>query len=409
MSDNSKQAGPVEFVIMMALLMSMMALAIDTVLPALPMMGDDLGVADPTDNQLIISVLFAGLGLGQLIYGPLSDGIGRKPAVYIGVTIFLFGCILSLVAESFTVMLIGRGLQGFGAAATRIVTVALIRDSLSGRAMARIMSFIMAVFILVPVFAPMVGQGILYLGDWHLIFVFFMVLGIGATLWFGLRQPETLPAEKRGPFSIRRILRGVGAAASHRTTLGYTIATGFVFAPFLAYLSSSQQVFQDIYDTGDAFVFYFAAGAATIGVSSVLNGRIVMRYGMRRLLRLALTGSILASAVMIAWMLASGAEPGLTGYMIYLMVVFFGTGMLFGNMNAVAMEPMGDNAGAASAFIGFCSTIVGLPIGIAFGMAMDGTVLPLAIGFAVCSLTALLITRWADTGLPTRPVEPKQA
>ncbi|WP_416898064.1 MAG: multidrug effflux MFS transporter [Minwuia sp.] len=404
MSDTQKGTGPVEFVIMLAMLMSMMALAIDTVLPALPDMGTELGVIDATENQLIISFLFAGLGLGQLVYGPLSDGIGRKPAVYVGIVFFVIGCLLSLFATDFETMLAGRALQGFGAAATRIVTVALVRDSLAGRAMARVMSFIMAVFILVPVLAPMAGQAILWLGDWRLIFIFFLVLAAVATTWFGIRQPETLPKPKRRPLSLSGIGGGIRNAATNRVTLGYTVATGFVFAPFLSYISASQQVFQNIYGTGEAFVFYFAAGAATVGISSVVNGRIVMRYGMRRLLRLALSGQVLASLVLIAWMTATGHQPGIVGWMIYLMVCFFGVGMLFGNMNAVAMEPMGGNAGAASAFIGFFSTAVGLPIGVAIGQAMDGTVLPLPVGFAICSSLSLIVARWADKGLPERPV-----
>lgn len=405
MSDKpSTGPGPTEFVIMMALLMSLMALSIDAVLPALSQMGNELGAVQETDAQLIISVLFAGLGLGQLVWGPLSDSIGRKRAVYIGIGIFLTGSAISLVATDFTTMLVGRALQGFGAAASRIVTVAIIRDSLSGRAMARVMSFIMAVFIFVPILAPMLGQAILFVGDWRLIFVSFIALAVGAVLWFGVRQGESLTAERRKPLRPGPVLAGMKSAALHRTTFGYTIATGLIFAPFLAYLSSSQQVFQVQYDTGEAFVLYFALGAATIGVSSVLNGRIVMRYGMRRLLRIALAGQVAASLVMITWMLATGDQPGLTGLMIWFMVVFFGVGMLFGNMNAVAMEPQGENAGAASAFIGFFSTIVGMPIGIPVGLALVDTVLPLPLAFAGCAGAALLVTLWADKGLPTRPM-----
>lgn len=407
--DPANGPGPTEFVIMMALLMSLMALSIDAVLPALSGMGRELGAASDTDAQLIISVLFAGLGLGQLVWGPLSDSIGRKRAVYIGIGIFLVGSVISLFATDFTTMLIGRGLQGFGAAASRIVTVAIIRDSLSGRAMARVMSFIMAVFIFVPILAPMLGQAILYVGDWRMIFVSFIVLAGVAVIWFGMRQQESLTPERRKPLRPGPILSGMKAAAMHRTTFGYTIATGLMFAPFLAYLSSSQQVFQVQYDTGEAFVLYFALGAATIGVSSVLNGRIVMRYGMRRLMRTAMVGQVIASAIMIAWMLSTGSQPGLTGLMIWFMVVFFGVGMLFGNMNAVAMEPQGDNAGAASAFMGFFSTIVGMPIGIPIGLAVADGVLPLPLAFGGCAGTALLVTLWADKGLPTRPVEPREA
>jgi DHA1 family bicyclomycin/chloramphenicol resistance-like MFS transporter len=401
----AKGPGPTEFVIMMAMLMSLMALSIDAVLPALSGMGRDLGAANDTDAQLIISVLFAGLGLGQLVWGPLSDSIGRKRAVYIGIGIFLLGSVISLFATDFTTMLIGRGLQGFGAAASRIVTVAIIRDSLSGRPMARVMSFIMAVFIFVPILAPMLGQAILYVGDWRLIFVAFIAMALGAVVWFGMRQKESLTPDRRKPLRLASVLSGMKAAAMHRTTFGYTIATGMMFAPFLAYLSTSQQIFQVLYQTGEAFVLYFAVGAATIGLSSILNGKIVMRYGMRRLMRLALVGQVTASVVMMVWMIGTGQEPSLTGLMIWFMVVFFGVGMLFGNMNTVAMEPQGDNAGAASAFIGFFSTIVGMPIGILAGQAVTDSVLALPLAFMGCGVAGLVVTLWADRGLPTRPVE----
>ena len=402
MTKSNDGPGLAELVILLALLMSMMALAIDTVLPALPFMGADLGVTDPTDNQLIISILFAGLGVGQLVWGPLSDSIGRKPAVYWGISFFVAGCMLSLFATSFEMMLAGRALQGFGAAATRIITVAIVRDSLSGRAMARIMSFIMAVFILVPILSPIAGQGILYIGDWRLIFVSFLVLAAISTAWFALRQHETLPEFRRRPFTPKGIGGGVWQAATNRVTLGYTIATGFVFAPFLAYISSSQQVFQDQYGTGDAFVLYFAAGAITVGLSSILNGRIVMRFGMHKLLHTAQVGQVLASLALLGWMAVTGAQPGLILFMAYLMVTFFGVGMLFSNMNAVAMEPQGANAGAASAFIGFFSTMVGLPIGMAIGQLMSEGVAPLAAGFALCSGASFLISRWADRSQDAR-------
>ncbi|ANK82823.1 MAG: MFS transporter [Rhizobiales bacterium NRL2] len=402
--------GRTEFVTMMALLTSMVALSIDTVLPALPVMGRDLGVADVTDNQLIVTVLFAGLGLGQLIYGPLSDSIGRKPAIYIGIAIFLAGCLASLFAPDFETMLVGRALQGLGAASARIVTIAVVRDRFAGRGMAQVMSFIMAVFILVPILAPMVGQGILFAGDWHLIFVFFIGLAGIAVTWFGLRQFETLPPARRVPFSLSNIARGFRTAATNRITLGYTIATGFTFGPFLAYLSSAQQIFQYQYGTGDAFALYFAGGAASLGVASFLNGRIVMRYGMRRLVRISQTASAATSFVMAAIALAMGVEPSLFWLMVYFMAIFFAVGMVFGNLNALAMEPMGAIAGIASAFVGFVPTALAVPQGILIGSQLDGSVIPLMIGFGICTTVSLGVGLWADRDHPPGPiVEPGAA
>lgn len=396
--------GQVEFTILMALLTSMVALSIDTMLPALPVIGHDLGVADVTDNQLIVTALFTGLGIGQLLYGPISDSIGRKPAIYLGLAIFLCGCLMSLLAQDFTTMLTGRLLQGLGAASARIVTIAIVRDSHAGRGMARVMSFIMAVFILVPVLAPMVGQGILLFGNWHLIFVFFALLAVGAGIWLAVRQPETLPKANRMPFSVSAIWRGFRTAAGNRITLGYTIATGFVFGPFLGYLSSAQQIFQNQYDVGEAFAFYFAGGAVSIGIASVVNGRIVMRYGMRRLSRVALSVSVVTSVVLITLVQATGSQPTLFWLMAYFLVVFFAAGMLFGNMNAMAMEPMGKIAGVASAFVGFGTTAIGIPQGIVIGRLIDGNMLPLAGGFAICGAIALAVGLWADRDHPPGPI-----
>ena len=402
--NDGKGPGRAEFVAMMALLMSMVALSIDTVLPALPVMGRDLGVADVTDNQLIVTVLFFGLGIGQLIYGPLSDSIGRKPAIYVGAGIFFTGCLTALFAPDLETMLVGRALQGLGAASARIVTIAVVRDRTAGRGMARIMSFIMAVFILVPILAPMVGQAILFAGEWHLIFIFFIVLVSGATTWFGVRQPETLPRERRSRFSITNIARGFRTAASNRVTLGYTIATGFTFGPFLAYLSSAQQIFQNQYDTGDAFALYFAGGAAALGVASFLNGRIVMRYGMRRLVRIAQSASVATSFGLVLVCLAMGTEPNLFWLMAYFVVIFFTFGMVFGNLNALAMEPMGAIAGIASAFVGFVPTTLAVPQGILIGSFLNGDVVPLIAGFGVCTTISLLVGLWADKGHPPGPI-----
>lgn len=406
MTTDSRRPAPgfTEFVAMMALMMSLVAMSIDAMLPALSEIGRDFGVTDMSDSQLVVSALFVGLGLGQLVYGPLSDSIGRKPAIYVGVTIFLLGCLISVLATGFGAMLVGRVLQGLGAASARIVTIALVRDSHAGRAMARIMSFIMAVFIVVPVLAPSIGQAILFMGDWRLIFIFFVLLAAGATSWFALRQPETLPPERRVPLSAGNVARGFRTAAANRVTLGYTIATGLVFGPFLGYLSSAQQILQVQYGTGDAFALYFGGGALSIGLSSVINGRTVMRYGMRRLMRTALVTTIIASVLLVAIVEANGAAPSLAGLMAYFLVVFFCIGMLFGNMNAIAMEPMGRIAGVASAFIGFSSTAIGLPLGIMIGRMVNDTVTPLAAGFAICCTLSLAAGLWADKGHPPGPI-----
>ncbi|MDF1720836.1 MAG: multidrug effflux MFS transporter [Minwuia sp.] len=402
MSSKATGAGRVEFIIMIALMTSLMALSIDTMLPALAIMGEDLDVTDPARTQLAITVLFAGMALGQLFYGPLSDSIGRKRTIYIGISVFLVGCLLSLFAQDFDSMLAGRLLQGLGAASARIVPMALVRDQFEGREMAKIMSFIMSVFILVPVLAPMVGQGILFVTDWRAIFAFFIVLAAIATLWFGLRQPETLPVERRRPFSISGIMGGFRACFTDRTTLGYTIAAGFTFGPFVGYLGASQHVFQNIFRTGEMFAVWFGVGAIAIGAASILNSQLVMRYGMRRMTRAGLAGSAIASVA--AAIIFAIEPPGLLGFMIWLMIVFFAVGICFGNLNALALENMGSMAGIGAAFVGFGSTMIAAPLGAIVGAQLVDDTLPLVIGFAVMSGIALSLSFIADRGRPPGPV-----
>ena len=236
MSDQPNQSVSTEFVAMMALLISLVALSIDAMLPALPVIGRDLGFENPNDPQLILSVLFAGLAIGQLFYGPISDSTGRKPAIYAGLAIFGIGCILTIVAQSFEMMLLGRFLQGLGAAGPRVVVMALVRDLYEGRAMARIMSFVMMVFIGIPALAPAIGQTIEQLFGWRAIFVTFLAIALIGSTWFGLRQEETRKPGDRLPFSIRVIASGIWETLKTRHSLGYTIAAGFVFGAFIGFL-----------------------------------------------------------------------------------------------------------------------------------------------------------------------------
>ena len=221
--------------------MALVALSIDAMLPALPAIGSDLGAAQRNDAQLVVTALFLGLGFGQLLFGPLSDFIGRKPAICAGLALFMAGCVISILAPTFEAMLAGRVLQGIGVAAPRIVTVALVRDQYEGRRMARIMSFAMAVFILVPTLAPGLGQGILYIADWRAIFITLFATAAVAGIWLTLRQPETLPAERRMRFSLRALAQSAAEVLRIRSSLGYTLAIGFVFAPFVAYLSAASR------------------------------------------------------------------------------------------------------------------------------------------------------------------------
>lgn len=384
---------------MIALMTSMVALSIDAMLPALPFIGTELGLEILNDSQYVITVFFAGMALGQLVFGPMSDAVGRRPAIIAGLFVFAAGSLLSLYAADYSQMLLGRLLQGFGAAGPRIVSIALVRDSFRGREMARVMSFVMTVFILVPVFAPAVGQGILLIADWRTIFGLFLALAFGIGVWFWARQPETLAPAHRSSFSLSRLAFDTLGVLRLRAALGYALTMGFVFGAFIGYLASSQQIFQVQYGLGNLFPLYFGILAAVIGCASLVNARLVTRLGMRRLSRLALQAMCVLSAVffLLAWY--HGGHPQLNWLMLYLLLLFFCFGILFGNLNAMAMEPLGHIAGLGSAVVGSLATFVSSLFGILISSAYDGTVLPLVLGFAVLGLGSLGIMHWTESGL----------
>ena len=387
-----------EFVALIALMISLVALSIDAMLPALQEIGADLGARRGNDAQLIITALFLGLAFGTMIYGPISDSTGRKPPIYAGFALFILGCLLSVAATSFSTMLAGRFLQGLGVAGPRIVAIALVRDRFEGRAMARVMSLVMGVFILVPAVAPAVGQGILLVAHWRAIFGVLLGLALVSLVWFSLRQQETLTPNLRAPFSLLRIVRAVRETCSNRTAFGYTIAAGLMFGALIAYLNSAQQIFQGQYGLGLQFPLYFAALALSIGAASWVNARLVMRFGMRRLSSLALLAFTGLSLTFFAIAWATAGDPPLWALMAYLMPVFFCIGILFGNFNALAMDPLGHIAGVAASVIGSLTTFISLLIGTAIGQAYDGTVLPLVGGFAVLGITAIAVMRWIERG-----------
>lgn len=387
-----------EFVARTALMISLVALSVDAMLPALQEIGGDLGVQRPNDAQLIISALFLGMAVGTMIYGPVSDSAGRKPPIYVGFALFILGCLLSAAATSFPVMLAGRFLQGLGAAGPRIVMIALVRDGYEGRAMARIMSLVMAVFILVPALAPAIGQGILLVAHWRAIFGVLLGLALVSLVWFGFRQPETLMPNRRTPFSLLHIGRAIYETCTNRTAFGYTIAAGLIFGAFIGFLNSAAQIFQGQYGLGKLFPLYFSVLALSIGSAALVNSRLVMRFGMRRLSSLALSGLSGLSLVFFAIAWAATGAPPLWALMAYLITAFFCIGILFGNFNALAMDPLGHIAGVAASVIGSLTTFISLALGTVIGQSYDGTVLPLVGGFAALGIGSFAVMRWVERG-----------
>lgn len=394
MSATSSEPKRLEFIALMAALMSMVALSIDAMLPALGLIGQDLAVADPNDSQLVISMVFLGMGIGLIFYGPISDSFGRKNAIYLGVSIFLVGCLISIFAQDFNQMLIGRVLQGFGAAACRVITVAMMRDKYDGPEMAKVMSLIMMVFIMVPALAPSFGQLILFVADWHGIFILLFSFALISTIWLHFRQEETLSIENRVPFSLANIKRGMIETIKHPEARTYTLGAGIMFGAFVGYLSSSQQILQVLYETGDMFAIYFGALALAIGFSSFANSKLVMHMPMQTLCIIALAVVLSTSTIFLVYALIANQHPGLFSFMLYMLSTFFCFGILFGNFNSLAVHPLGHIAGVATSVISTVQTLISVVVGTYIGQHYNGTVLPMVTGFIICSGITLMLVIW---------------
>lgn len=396
----TRAPGATEFVALMALMTSLVALAIDAMLPALPLIGGDLAFPTANSTQWVVTMIMIGMAGGQLVYGPISDTTGRRPPVFAGLFVFAVGCLLSWFAQDFTTMMAGRFLQGFGVAGPRSVSIALIRDLYEGREMARVLSLIMSVFILVPIAAPLLGQAILLVASWRAIFGSFLALTVLVTVWFALRQPETLPPERRREFSLGQLRASFLLVLRERSAMGFTLTAGLSSGAFIGYLSSSQQIFQDQYGVGDRFALYFGILAAAIGVAARVNGRLVMRVGMFGLATWALRVLALTSSGFVLYAWSRAGHPEFAALMAYLVVAFFCIGILFGNMNSLAMESLGHVAGVGAAVVASVSLAVSVLLGGTIGQLFDGTVLPLVGGFAVLSALSLPLMRWSGARRP---------
>lgn len=376
-----------EFIVLMAAIMSVVALSIDAMLPALAVIGEDFGLSNPNHSQFIISAVFGGQAVGQLLCGPLSDALGRKRLLMISFLVYLVGSVICWSAHSLEQMLVGRFIQGFAGAGPYVSTISIVRDRCSGYAMARIMSLVMMIFIMVPVIAPTLGQFMLLLGSWRLIFGLLFFYGLAVMLWSGFRLQETLPPTRRVPFSAANIKRGALTVLTNRTTVGYMVCAGLVFGSLIGYLNSCLQIFQDIYAVGDAFALYFGALAFTLGLASLFNSRLVRRFGPRSICITALIIFATCSALMLCAQFFIATPLWL--FMFYAAIIFFCFGLLFGNLNALAMEPMGKIAGIASALIGASSSVISISTGTIIGQLFNHTLVPMVGGFLTLSLLAL--------------------
>lgn len=376
----------VEFILLMALLTSLVALSLDAMLPALDVIGQELNSKSTQQTYLIISIFFIGLALGQIFFGPFSDARGRRLTILIGLIIFLLGTAVCYFAKSIEVLLVGRLIQAFGVAGPRIATMALVRDLYVGDKMARVMSFTTVIFIIVPMIAPLVGQLVMAQFGWRHIFTVFALVATFAGIWFFSRQKETLPRARRIKFNFKQFWDSVVWLVQQPAVMGPAVGMGLIFGSFLAYLSGSQTIFQGIYTTGEYFPMLFALLAFAIGAASFFNGMMVVKLGMLKLINFALLMSMIFGALLSITTLIYSGIPPLFLFMLLMFVGFFFIGVLFGNLNSLAMVPVGHMAGVGAAFVGSIGSLLAVPIATFINLFLESNLIPIAFGFLVCSL-----------------------
>lgn len=393
-----------EFIALIASLMALNALAIDVMLPALPHMGEALGIAAENDRQLVLSAYLFGFGLTQIVFGPLSDRFGRRAPLMAGLAIYVTTAALAIFAPNFTTLLALRFVQGMGAAGTRVISVSIVRDTFAGRAMAEIMSLVFMVFMVIPIVAPGIGQLVLLTGHWSWIFAFIAGLALVISVWVFNRLPETLRPEDRRSLRLQSILEGFRVVFSNRVAMFYSFAGVFVFGALFGFINAAQQIYVDVYQLGEWFPVAFAVVAGFMAVASYMNSRIVGRFGMRRISHSALLSFIVTSVIW--WATSLFGTPHLFLFMTFLSIAMVSFGWTASNMNSLSMEPLGKVAGTAASVFGFIQTIGGAALGLTIGRMFDGTVTPIAGGYALmgcCALVCVLIAekgRLFGVGLP---------
>jgi MFS transporter, DHA1 family, multidrug resistance protein len=390
-----------EFVVAIASIMALNPLAMDMMLPALPNIASAFHITIANRPQAILSTFLIGFGVGQFIMGPLSDRFGRRAVLIDGMALYCIGSVVAIMASSFETLLLARVLQGVGTSATRVIATSIVRDCYSCRRMASVMSLAMMVFIAVPVIAPSLGQAVMLLTQWRGIFVMLMLYGVLALIWSALRMPETLPVSERKSLAIRDVLGAFRQTVTNRQTLGYALAAGGVQGSLFAFVFSSQQVFTEIYGLGHYFPLAFAAIAIGVAVAGFLNARFVGRLGMRVISHGALVGFVAVAGIMLVAVTMHMLPLPL--FIVLAALMMFAFGLMFANFTSLAMEPQGHIAGTASSLYGSITTLLAIGIGIRIGQDYDGTLLPFATGFFLCTLASLAVVLVVEKGRLFKP------
>lgn len=386
-----------EFVAMLAVLFATVAFSIDAMLPALSDIAAELSPGDANRAQLVLIAFMAGMGVGTAAAGPISDAIGRRPTIMLGSSIYILAAAGAIFADSLTLLLVLRFFQGMGASGPRIAGTALIRDLYAGREMARITSFVMMIFIMIPAVAPALGEAIVHLtGTWRGVFGAFIVFGLIGLVWVLVRQPETLPPERRVPLNGPRLLRSAREILGNRQVMLCTLILTLGFAQMFALLTSSEQLFGQTYGRADSFTKWFAAMALLSGIGTIANARYVMRFGMRRIARAAYAMQVVAASLALL-LVASGALQGdaaFYGFFLWAVSLFFMAGVTFGNLNALALQNMPHLAGMTASMVAALSSLGAVLIATPVGQAYHGTPTPMMLAALICSAIAWLLMGW---------------
>jgi DHA1 family bicyclomycin/chloramphenicol resistance-like MFS transporter len=385
-----------EFVAFVAAIMAVNALGVDLMLPGLPAIGRELGAPSANARQWVVTAYVAGFGLGQLVYGPLADRFGRKPVLLVSLAGFVAASLFAAGAQTFAALVAARVLQGLMSASSRVLAVTIVRDSYSGRRMARISSIAQMIFFLVPILAPSIGQALLAFGPWR--FIFYALGGFAAFVfaWSLLRLPETLHPEDRRPISIAKLGEAYRLTLTERYSIGYALAASLTFGGIIAFVSSAQQVFADTFHQGGRFSLLFGVCAFSMGCASFANSRLVERLGTRLISQTGLIALILLSLghLLVDW---AGSES-LWTYVAFQALSMTCIGLCGANFGAMAMQPVGHIAGTASSIQGFITSIGAVAVGSAIGQAYDGTTLPLAVGYLCIGTSALAVVLVTEGG-----------
>lgn len=397
MSDHATRVLPrIEFIALIAALMALNALAIDVMLPALPYMGEALGISSENERQFVVSSYMLGMGIAVLAFGPLTDRFGRRGPLLVGVGIYVVAVIIAAFAPNFAILLVLRFIQGMGAASVRVIATAVVRDRYSGREMAEIMSLTFMVFMAIPIIAPGIGQVLLLTGPWQAIFIFMGLLAAAFWVWTYLRLPETLPESQRRPLALRSVLDGFRIVFTNRVAISYGLAGMFLFGALFGFITSSQQIYVDIYGLGVYFPVAFAAMAGLMAVSSFTNSKVVRRFGMRRLSHGAMLVFTIFSAIWLVLALI-GYLP-LWLFFSLLAIIMFAFGWASSNMNSLSMEPLGAVAGTAASVFGFVQTVGGAVLGSLAGQMFNNTTIPVATNYFLMGVMALVCILVAEKG-----------